>query len=89
MYDKIKAIMNFKEPTNAKEVRRFLGLVNFLSRFIYNLSSETAILRKFTQKDIKSKWGPEDRTAFNRFKNLAINSSALSNFNQSYEILYF
>lgn len=55
MYDKIKAIMNFEEPTNAKEVRRFLGLVNFLSRFIYNLSSETAILRKLTQKDIKSK----------------------------------
>ena len=44
MDDKIDAIMDFKEPTNVKEVRSFLGLMNFLSRFIHNLSSETTIL---------------------------------------------
>ena len=53
MDDKIDAIMNYKEPTNVKEVRSFLGLVNFTSRFIHNLSSETAILRKLTQKNAK------------------------------------
>ena len=51
MDDKIDVIMNFKEPTNVKEVRSFLGLVNFMSRFIHNLSSKTGILRKFTQKN--------------------------------------
>ena len=53
MDDKIDAIMNYKEPTNVKEVRSFLGLVNFTSGFIHNLSSETAILRKLTQKNVK------------------------------------
>ena len=52
MDDKIDAIMDFKEPTNVKEVRSFLGLMNFLSRFIHNLSSETTILRKLTQKNV-------------------------------------
>ena len=48
MDDKIDAIMNFKEPTNVKEVRSFLGLASFMSRFIHNISSETAILPKLT-----------------------------------------
>ena len=55
MDDEIEAIMNFKEPTNVKEVRSFLGLLNFLSRFIPNLSSETVTLRKLTQKNVKWK----------------------------------
>ena len=33
--------MNFKEPTNAKEVRIFLGFVNILLGFIHNLSSDS------------------------------------------------
>ena len=52
MDDKMDAIMEFKEPTNVKEVGSFLGLMNFLSRFIHNLSSETTILRKLTQKNV-------------------------------------
>ena len=33
MDDKVEAVKNFKIPTNAKDVRSFLGLINFLANF--------------------------------------------------------
>ena len=37
--DKIAAINNKREPRTATEVRSFLGLVNFCSKFIPNLAT--------------------------------------------------
>ena len=34
---KVKAVVDAREPTNATEVRSFLGLVNFIARFIPDL----------------------------------------------------
>ena len=34
---KVEAVLNAREPQSAAEVRSFLGLVNFCSRFIPNL----------------------------------------------------
>ena len=42
---------NFKEPENVKDVRSFLGLVNFFGRFIPNLSAKTHVLRQLTKKN--------------------------------------
>ena len=47
--EKINAILNFQDPTSAKEIRSFLGLINFLARFIPNLLSE-ADAKSYTQK---------------------------------------
>ena len=69
--------MNFKEPTNVKEVGSFLGLVNFMSRLIHNLSSETAVLRKLTSKNVKWKWVSAGKNAFNYLKNLAMKGTTL------------
>ena len=85
MDDKIDAIMNFKEPTNVKEVKSFLGIMNFLSRFKHNLSSKTGILRKLTQKNVRWEWGSAERNAFNYLKNIAMMNSTLAHFNQRYE----
>ena len=85
MDDKIDAIMDFKEPTNVKEVRSFLGLMNFLSRFIHNLSSETTILRKLTQKNVKWEWGSAEKDAFNYLKNIAMKNTTLAHFSQRHE----
>ena len=39
--DKIKAVLEIPEPKNVEELRRFLGIENFLSKFIPNMT-ETA-----------------------------------------------
>nr|KYP73958.1 Retrotransposable element Tf2 [Cajanus cajan] len=41
--NKTKAIMETKPPSNKKELQSLLGKVNFLRRFISNLSSKTKV----------------------------------------------
>ena len=33
--EKVKAITEMKSPTNVEELRRFIGLVNYLGKFLY------------------------------------------------------
>ena len=40
---KVTAIKHFPWPTNNHEVPRFLGMVNFFSRFVPNLSDSGAV----------------------------------------------
>jgi len=53
---KIDAIKAIKQPTNATEIRSFLGLVNFCSRFISNYSTITKPLRRLTKKQHTFTW---------------------------------
>ena len=48
--DKIKAIKEMPAPQNIKQLRSFLGMVNYSSKFIENLSSEASELRKLDRK---------------------------------------
>ena len=47
---KVKAVVDAREPTNAAEVRCFLGLVNFTARFIPDLATVSEPLRQLTRK---------------------------------------
>ena len=42
----IKAIRDMAAPTNVTEIRRFLGMVNQLSKFSPHLADETKLLRE-------------------------------------------
>ena len=48
---KVTAIKQFPAPTNVHVVRRFLGMVNFFSRFVPNLSAILEPLHDITKKD--------------------------------------
>ena len=48
---KIEAIINMPIPNNKTELQRFLGMVNYLGKFIPNISNVTAPLRQLLQKD--------------------------------------
>lgn len=43
---KVDAIRNMPKPKDRKGLLRFLGMVNYLSRYIKNLSSELHVLRQ-------------------------------------------
>ena len=34
--DKVAAMRNYEKPKNAKGLRRYLGMINFYSRFVHN-----------------------------------------------------
>jgi hypothetical protein len=65
-----KAIDEVVPPTNLKELQSLLGKINFMRRFISNLSQKvlpfSPLLR--IKKDQKFVWGDEQQKAFNEIK---------------------
>jgi hypothetical protein len=50
---KLKAIEEWKAPTNSKEIQRFIGFVNFYRRFIHKFGSIVMPLTDFGKKDYR------------------------------------
>ena len=49
----VSATVDMPLPTNKKELQRFLGMVNYLGKFLPNLSDVSAPLRKLLEKDVE------------------------------------
>ena len=65
---KVKAILEMDEPQNETELRRFLGMVNYLGKFLPNLSDITHPLNALLNKDVTWMWGPDQKTAVEKLK---------------------
>lgn len=65
---KTKAISEMPEPTNATALQRFLGMVNYMGKFIPNLSDISASLCQLTHKDMAWGWLQQHQDAFNALK---------------------
>jgi len=65
---KVEAVRKCSRPNSKEEVRSFLGMTGFLSKFIPRYSSITAPLRLLTQKDVKFAWRKEQEHAFESLK---------------------
>ena len=50
---KVLAIQNMATPKSASEVRRFLGMCNYLARFIPNLSRASESIRHLTEGNVE------------------------------------
>ncbi|XP_077497902.1 uncharacterized protein LOC144108574 [Amblyomma americanum] len=48
---RLEDIFHVQAPCNRKELQTFLGMVNFVSRFIRNMSTLTASLRELLKKN--------------------------------------
>jgi len=55
--EKIWTIKDWKEPTNVKGVRSFLGFANFYRQFIKDYSKITMPLSSLTRKEKAWEWG--------------------------------
>ena len=56
---KIKAIYDLKTPSTVKEVKSLLGRLNYITRFIYQLSETAKPFFKLLKKNAKVKWDVE------------------------------
>ena len=79
---KVEAIRNMPVPQTVAEVHRFLGMVAYLGKFIPNLSSNTAELRKLLET--KENWNLTDQHTkqFRNLQQLVSQSPVLKYFNQ-------
>lgn len=66
--EKVRAVTQMSEPTNVSEVRRFMGMINHLGKFLPNLAEKTQPLRDLLQKKNMWVWGEQQKRAFENIK---------------------
>ena len=66
--NKVKAIMEMPRPTSLSELRTLMGMINYLSKFVSNLSQLTSPLRDLLRKDVDFQWMPNHDKAFQKMK---------------------
>ena len=76
--DRVQAIKQMQPPTNATKARRFLGLINTVVRFVPNLASMTAPIRRLTHKNSPWLCGPAQSEAFENLCNLTLSDTVLA-----------
>ncbi|KAK2713522.1 hypothetical protein QYM36_009409 [Artemia franciscana] len=65
--EKTRAITEMPPPENSEQLQKLLGMLNYLSRYIPNLSSLNKSLRELARAD-EYKWKPAHEKAFSKIK---------------------
>lgn len=65
---KVNAILSFRPPSCESEVRSFLGLANYMNKFIPNLATLDEPLRELTKKNTKFEWNEMQKDSFEAIK---------------------
>ena len=63
---KVHAISNLPQPTNKTKSQKVFGMLNYLGKFVLNLSIESANLRKLLDKDNEFIFDTPQIDAFNK-----------------------
>lgn len=74
---KIEAVKRFPRPKNVKNIRQFMGLANYYSKFIKDFAKMAKPLTRLLQKDVKFDWNLEAAKAFNSLKDCLCNAPVL------------
>ena len=77
---KCSAITDMPTPTNKTELQRFLGMINYIGKFIPNLSEVTAPLRILLGKDIEFMMEKPQVQAIDNLKRLVTTAPTLNFF---------
>ena len=75
---KIEAVVNWKPPRNITEVRSFLGLVGYYTRFVRGFSVIASPLTKLLRKGIKFEWTDNCQNSFERLKRMLVEAPVLT-----------
>ena len=81
--DRVKAVLEVEEPKSASDVRSFLGLANYTSRFIPHFATLSEPLRRLTRKETLLEFGPEQKKSFEFLKQKMAEACPLVHFDKS------
>ena len=83
---KTRAVLDAPQPKNVKELRSFLGMMNYYRKFIPNLATILQPLSLLLQKNRRWFWGAAQTQAFKKAKWFLTNSSVLTHYDSSLPI---
>jgi len=75
---KVLAIRELAAPENVHELKRVLGMVNYLGKYVPNLSTVGQPLYELLRSKTVWTWGPAQQTAFEKLKELLMTSPVLT-----------
>ena len=79
-HNKVQALKELPPPSNVATLRSFLGVMNYLSRFINDFSIVSEPLRRLTKKDAYWVWAFEQDAAYSSLKNLLVEDACAAYF---------
>ena len=78
---KIQAVRETPTPKNVKELRAFLGLVNYYNRFLPNSATVLKPLKELLEKDRKWDWTNKFEKEFEDTKTMITSNQVLTHNN--------
>ncbi|XP_038668122.1 uncharacterized protein LOC119973770 [Scyliorhinus canicula] len=75
--DRVRPICDFPPPTTAKQVRQWLGMINYCRQWIPNVTLDTRHLTPYTNQMGVFSLSPEAQSAFERLKSALLSAPAL------------
>ena len=75
--EKLKAIIEAQKPCNVKQLRSYLGLINYYAKFVCRMSTVSRPLHLLLTKDRKWKWYPECDKAIEQCNKLLLSQQVL------------
>lgn len=84
---KIESLQCLPAPQNVKEVRSFLGAVNYYGKFIHGMKELREPLDELLKKDCKFEWKQKHNKAFNDIKAVLSSDLCLTHFDPQKEVV--
>ena len=81
LQEKLEATTKINIPKKQKELKSFLGAIQYLTKYIENSSAQTDILRKLLKKQNEWIWTNGLTKAFNNLKNWKTQLPCLAHYN--------
>lgn len=85
--DKIEAIRNSPSPKNVKQLRSFLGSVNYYEKFIPKLHSMCSGLHKLTSTHARWKWTQDEEEIFQKVKSVLSSTDTVVPYDEAKDIV--
>ena len=72
-----EVVADMKPPENAKELKAFLGFIQYLGKFTPNMATERAPLRELLEKNVAWHWDHLQEESFQKLKQMASSTPIL------------
>lgn len=84
--DNLVAIKAFPRPTNKRNIRQFLGKINFYNKYIPEAAKKLECFHRLLRKDVMFEWTEECEQTFNQIKEYLTSSPVLAVFDPNLPI---
>ena len=84
--EKMKAISEYPIPQTLPELRRFLGMVNYMAKFLPHVTDTLHRLHNLLKKDVPWTWSQCQSDAFLSVKEMIVNSPVLAYYDPNKEL---